>query len=282
VAFIESKMSIKAKNITVKIGGKYLLDNISFEASAGEIVAILGANGAGKSTLLKTFSSELEQSGGAVYFDGKNKSDWKTLDLAKIRGVLPQNFTLDFPFKVSEVALLGRTPHIKFKETRRDFEIVERALEMTEVSEFADRFYPTLSGGERQRVQFARVLAQIWDLQKDQTRFLLLDEPTASLDLAHQHLTLQTAREFADNETVIITVLHDINLAAQYADKILFLKNGKKVAFDVPEKVLNAENVREVFGIEAEFARHPKLNVPLVIPTGVCSENKKVLKSKVY
>ena len=141
--------------------------------------------------MLKTLCGEMNPTVGEISFGEKTLSDWRRDELSKIRAVLPQSFALNFPFKVSEVTLLGRTPHINFSESKKDYKIAELALEKVEALKFADRYYPTLSGGERQRVQLARVLAQIWEKQQNNLRYLLLDEPTASLDLAHQHLTLQ-------------------------------------------------------------------------------------------
>jgi iron complex transport system ATP-binding protein len=271
--YYERKMSIKAKNISVWIGEKSLLEDVSFEANPGEVIVIFGANGAGKSTLLKTLSGEIEPSDGEIFFADKNLNEWKMGELSKIRAVLPQSFAMDFPFKAKEVTLLGRTPHIKFSESSNDYEIADSALKLVEAEEFTDRFYPTLSGGEKQRIQLARVLTQIWEKPKDDLRYLLLDEPTASLDLAHQHLTLQTARDFADKKTVVVAVLHDLNLAAQYADKILILKNGKTFAFDEPKKVLNSKIIQKVFGIEVYITKHAKnYDVPLIVPIGRCQE----------
>lgn len=262
-------MSVKAQNIGVEIAGKCLLEDVSFEIEAGEMLAVLGPNGAGKSTLLKTLAGEVSDFEGGIYFGGRETREWTGGEISKCRGVLPQSFAMSFPFKVREVALLGRTPHVDFKESRRDFEIIEKALKTVEISDFAERFYPTLSGGEQQRVQLARVLAQIWEKPTDGLRFLLLDEPTASLDLAHQHLTLQTAREFAAENTVVIAVLHDLNLAAQYADKVLVLKKGRKTAFGKPKNVLSADLIRDVFGIEVYIAEHAENpEIPLIVPTG--------------
>ncbi len=272
-------MSIKAENLSVEIGKKTLLKDVSFEAKSGEVTAILGANGAGKSTLLKTLCGELKLTNGEVYFEEKTLNNWQIDKLSKLRGVLPQSFELNFPFTVEEVTLLGRTPHIKFAESKKDFAIVEKALELVEASDLKDRFYPTLSGGERQRVQLARVLTQIWESEKDEARFLLLDEPTSSLDLAHQHLTLQTATDFADKNTTVITVLHDLNLASQYADKVLVLKKGKVFAFDSPKNVLNSRLIKEVFGIEVYITNHAKdFDVPLIVPMGKSKEKAFIAK----
>ncbi len=275
-------MSIKAENVKVEIGRKTLLEDVSFAANPGEIIAVLGPNGAGKSTLLKVLTGEIKPQKGEISFGDKNLNDWGFNELAKIRGVLPQSFALNFPFTVSEVALLGRTPHIKYSESKRDHEIALSALKTVEADAFADRFYPTLSGGERQRVQLARVLAQIWEKPENDLRYLLLDEPTASLDLAHQHLTLQTARNFAGNQTVVIAVLHDLNLAAQYADKILILQNGRKIAFDKPKNVLNSGLIGEVFGIEVYITKHAKFyDVPLIVPIGSYARKEIAMSVKV-
>ncbi len=262
-------MSISVKNISVIAAERKLVDSVSFEARSGEVLAVLGANGAGKSTLLKTLSGEIRRTGGVIEFDNKNIEKWKIDEISKVRGVLPQSFAINFPFRVREVTLLGRTPHVVFSESRRDHEIVLAALELVEAEELADRFYPTLSGGERQRVQLARVLVQIWDEPSVGSRYLLLDEPTSSLDLTHQHLTLQTARKFSKNDTVVITVLHDLNLAAQYADKILVLKGGKRFAFGRPKDILTPDIIKIAFGIEVYVTEHAKnWEIPLIVPIG--------------
>ena len=262
-------MRIEARKLNVRVRDKYLLEEVSFEAHKGEIVAILGANGAGKSTLLKTLCGEIRPDAGKVLFGGIPLNEWNTDSISKVRAILPQASKLNFPFKVEEVALLGRTPHIEFTESERDYKAAHNALEMADVGHLKKRSYGTLSGGERQRVQLARVLAQIWEYKTGETRYLLLDEPTSSLDLAHQHLALNAARRFASENTVVIVVLHDINLAAQYADRILILKNGRSIAFDSPKKVLNERVIREAFGIEVLISEHPKIKgLPLVVSLG--------------
>ena len=273
-------MTIRAENICVRIGRKKLLDDISLTVETGELVAVVGANGAGKSTLLKSLCGEIRPTSGEVFFGERRLNDWPTEELAKIRAVLPQSFALNFPFKVREVTLLGRTPHIGFTETPRDYQIVGEALAMVEAAEFAERYYPTLSGGEKQRVQIARVLAQIWDSDEKGLRYLLLDEPTSSLDLAHQHLILETAGKLAGERTAVVAVLHDLNLAAQYADKILMLKDGKCFAFGEPRAVLNSQNIREAFGIDVYITKHAKnYDVPLIVPIGKATANGKALSA---
>ena len=267
----------EAKNVGFSIGTKIILDDVSLELKSGEIIALLGTNGAGKSTLLKTFCGDIKPNKGEIRLENRRLQDWHYHELARKRAVLSQKNDLNFPFTVQEVALLGRNPHIRGTESKRDFNIVCEALKLVEAGHLTNQSYPTLSGGEQQRVQLARVLAQIWEKPESSTRYLFLDEPTSSLDLAHQHLTLQTARSFAQDETAVLVVLHDLNLAAQYADKIMIMQNGRKIAFDTPINVLTSENIRNVFGVETYITRHAKnFELPLIVPTGIAKETKKV------
>ena len=266
----------EAKNICVQIGAKTILDDVSLELKAGETVALLGANGAGKSSLLKALCGDIKLKSGEINLEDRSLKDWNYHELARKRAVLSQHSNLIFPFTVQEVALLGRNPHIRGTESKKDLAIVNQALKLVEADHLAQQSFPTLSGGEQQRVHLARVLAQIWEKPENSARYLFLDEPTSSLDLAHQHLTLQTARQFADSETAVLMVLHDLNLAAQYADKIMILQNGKKVAFDTPKNVLNTQTIREVFGVEAYITRHAtNYDMPLIVATGRFSEAKR-------
>ncbi len=259
----------EAKNISVEIGAKKILRNVSLQLKVGETVALLGANGAGKSTLLKTLCGDIKPNVGEIYLENRGLSEWNHYELARKRAVLSQHSTLDFPFTVTEVALLGRNPHVRGRESERDLKIVGEALQMVEAGHLANQSFPTLSGGERQRVHLARILAQIWEQPKDDSaRYLLLDEPTASLDLAHQHLTLQTARKFARENTAVVCVLHDLNLAAQYADRILVLRDGEIFAAGSPREVLTTDTIRAVFDVEAIVTEHPYLDAPLVVALG--------------
>lgn len=271
-----------AQNISVVIGAKKILDGVSLELKAGEIIALLGANGAGKSTLLKTMCGDIKTAKGEILLENRRLQDWNHCELARKRAVLSQHSTLNFPFTAQEVALLGRNPHIRGRESKKDLEIVRQALQLVEAEHLAQQSFPTLSGGEQQRVHLARVLSQIWEKPKDSARYLLLDEPTSSLDLAHQHLTLQTVRDFAGNGTAVMMVLHDLNLAAQYADKIMILQNGKKIAFDTPKNVLNTKTIREVFGVDVYITRHAKnYDMPLIVPLGKLSANGNRFSEKI-
>ena len=257
---------IEAKNITVAIESKKLLDYVSLSLQAGEVLIVIGQNGAGKSTLRKVLSGDLQPTSGEVWMNNRLLSAWTLPERARVRAVLPQDSALSFPFTVLEVVLMGRAPHVSGAESKRDYEIARRALEAVEAAHLEDRIYPTLSGGERQRVHLARVLAQIWEsVGSTQTRCLLLDEPISNVDIAHQHQILRIARNLAKQQVAVLVILHDLNLAAQYADKIAMLKNGRIIALDVPDRILTEELIQETFGVAVGVIKHPYLNCPLII-----------------
>lgn len=256
---------IEAQNISVEIQARKLLDDVSLEMHGGEILAVVGQNGAGKSTLRKVLCGDLTPQHGAVLMGGRPLAAWPLSERAKARAVLPQDSSLDFPFTVLEVVLMGRAPHVTGAESETDYAIARAALKRADVLELEDRIYPTLSGGERQRVQLARVMAQIWEPAAAEKRYLLLDEPTSNLDLTHQHATLKIAEKFAREGVAVLLILHDLNLAAQYADKILILKNGKVAARGTPAEVFTPETIRETFDVSVGVIKHPFLDRPLII-----------------
>jgi iron complex transport system ATP-binding protein len=264
---VEGHSLIEARSLRVAIGPKILLDGISLEVRAGEVVAVIGPNGAGKSTLRKVLCGDMQPTGGAVFMDQRPLDDWPLTERARVRAVMGQDSTLSFPFTVLEVVMMGRSPHLRGAEGPRDYEIAREALAAVEAIHLEERLYPTLSGGERQRVQLARVLAQIWEAPPASSRYLLLDEPTSNLDLAHQHSTLEVARKFAREGVGVLVILHDLNLAAQYADRLLMLKDGKLVASGQPVAVLTRETIQETFAIPVIVTQHPQLDCPLVLPT---------------
>jgi iron complex transport system ATP-binding protein len=256
-------MSLQANQLAYAIGSISLLEGVSLTLQPGEIIAMVGANGAGKSTLLRLLTGELTPTQGAVLLDGKTLSAWSKRDLARRRGVLPQSSVLAFGFTALEVVLMGRTPHLRGIERAEDYDIAYEALSATQVDHLVERSYMSLSGGEQQRVQLARVLAQIW--QATEPRYLLLDEPTNNLDLAHQHSTLEIAAGFARRGVGVLAVLHDLNLAAQYADHIVMLKSGRVLAAGLPNTVLTPTLIDEAFNMAVMIQPHPCLNCPLVI-----------------
>jgi iron complex transport system ATP-binding protein len=252
---------LRTQNLQICRGRKIVLTDITLELKPGEVLGVLGPNGAGKSTLLGALCGELRAHQGSVWLDERELSDWTGTSRAQRLAVLPQVSTLDFAFRVEEVVGMGRLPHQSGRV--RDDEIVAAALHAADAGHLSGRSYLALSGGERQRVHLARVLAQLWPGEAGQT--LLLDEPTSMLDPLHQHTTLQAVREFANRGAAVLVILHDLNLAARYCDRLLLLEGGRPVALDTPEQVLRPEPLKAVFGLEVLVQRHPERGHPLII-----------------
>ncbi|WP_214225895.1 heme ABC transporter ATP-binding protein [Pedobacter sp. B4-66] len=254
---------IRVEDLTYKVGNRKLVDGLSFEARSGEMLAILGANGAGKSTLMKLLCREMRPSSGKVFIKGKELMNYRLEDLAKTRAVLSQHNTISVSFVVDELVMMGRYPHFDQKPAANDFSVVRRVMQDTGISHLSGRDYNTLSGGEQQRVQLARVIAQVYD---SPNACLLLDEPTNGLDIQFQQQIMVLARKLADRGYCVICILHDINYASRFADRILMLKNGKKVAEGMPIEVINCDNIHETFSIKVKLMACEDYNCPLVIP----------------
>ncbi|CCN70926.1 heme ABC transporter ATP-binding protein [Vibrio nigripulchritudo] len=251
---------ISAKNLNLSFGNRKIIDDLSIDIYAGQVTALMGSNGAGKSSLLKILNGEIP-SESDVYYLNKSRTEWDKTELAKYVGMLPQHSTLSFPFLAQEVVELGAMPL-----ALPNSEIKPLASEMmrkVDVSDLANRLYLSLSGGEKQRVHLARVLLQI---SSSENKILMLDEPTSALDLAHQHSTLALARELAAEGAAVIVVLHDLNLAAQYSDRMIFLNNGKIVEDDSPWEALNSQLIEDVYGFKTFIEKHPKHQYPVVYP----------------
>ncbi|MBV72140.1 MAG: heme ABC transporter ATP-binding protein [Myxococcales bacterium] len=265
-------MSINVSDLVIKRGGRTIIDTISFRVDAGEFLAIAGVNGSGKSTVLGGLSGELPLAAGTIKIDGVSLFDWPLDALATRRAVLLQDSDLSFPFTVLDVVLMGRTANNHGVEKPRDIEIAASALEKTGLAGFENRRYTNLSGGERQRVHLSRVLAQVWpdeantqSIDQSTTKYLFLDEPTASQDLAAQHMVLSCARAFADGGGVVVSVLHDLNQVAQYADRVLLLSGAQVAAYGVPKAVLTPEVLEPVYGVEVRVLDDPSMPYPLVV-----------------
>lgn len=257
---------LAAHNATVRIGGRNLIEDITLAVEPGEVVAIVGPNGAGKSTLVKALSGDIRLAAGRVEMNGRALGAWRRRDAARLRGILPQASSLSFPFRAHEVVLMGRAPHIAGVERPRDYEIARSAMALAEVGHLWDRLYPTLSGGEQQRIQLSRVLAQIWDPPEGgQARVLILDEPTSSLDIAHQHAVLAAGKRLAGDGVAVLAVLHDLNLAIAYADRIAVLDRGRLVAVGSREQVCESDLLSEVFGVRLETCWDKEAGHPFVV-----------------
>ena len=257
---------IALDDITVRIGDATLIDGVTADVHPGRLTAVVGPNGAGKTTLLRVASGELPPSAGTVRLDERPLASVPEAEQARRRAVLPQASRLHFSFSARAVVLMGRTPHTTGGETDADWQIADAALDAVGMTDYADRDLPTLSGGEQQRVHLARALAQIWTPPADGHRYLLLDEPTASLDLAHQQRVLRTARAFAEQGAGVLAILHDLNLAAQWADRVVVMDEGQVHAKGTPEAVLTPSCIHEVFGWPVCVLSHPTRACPLIVP----------------
>lgn len=242
---------------------RWLLQGVSLSVANGECVAVVGPNGAGKSTLFRLLSGEWHSAAGIVHFNGRLLSDWSTQSLAQVRAVLPQTSSLQFPFSVKDVVRIGRMPHSSgFEEDSR---IAHEAMTLCDVLAFQDRPYTQLSGGERQRVQLARVLSQVWLPVDSGQRLLLLDEPTSALDMSHQIALLKAVRQMCQQGVSCLVILHDLNLASRFADRILMLHQGRQVALGNAQEVLRPDLLQSVFEVEAKVIEHPMYGCPLVV-----------------
>jgi len=256
---------LAAKQLKYNIGNKRILDNISVNFLPGTCNLIIGPNGSGKSTLIKLLSGALENFEGEVNYDGVNLKTFNKHTLASFRAVLSQQTELSFPMLVEEVVLLGRNPHFEFNPNKKDIAIVHEVISLLDLNDFIKRNYQSLSGGEKQRVHYARVLAQMWDRPNGTHRYLFLDEPLNNLDIYYQQLFLSIAVKLLNGTTTLIGVVHDINIALKYADQLFFLKEGALIENGVPEKIVNAILLKNVFNIDTQVIVHPSTGKPVVI-----------------
>jgi iron complex transport system ATP-binding protein len=255
---------LQIDNLTVKYGQRGVLDDVSFAVNSGEVVALVGPNGAGKSTLIRAVSGVIPVESGQVRINGRLLSGLPTMERARHLAVVPQARSLPPAFTVYESVLLGRTPHLGWlgRTGPHDHERVQFALEHTQMLPLADRYVGELSGGEQQRVLLARALAQ-------ETPVLLLDEPTTHLDLQHRESLIRLIRELAQQkELAILMVLHDLNLAGLYADRVALLVAGQLQAIGSPAEVLTEEQLSRVYQIPVRVMLHPDYGTPLVLPDG--------------
>lgn len=254
---------IQCQHLKYEIAGKTIFDDLSITLDAGELVAILGPNGAGKSSLFKAITGELQPHAGKVFINGKNRADLSMPDIAKTMAVLPQSATLNFAFQVNDVVLMGGVQgdvsRVKLQS------MADNIMREQGLIHLKKQVYPTLSGGEKQRVHFCRILLQLAVGNTFAPQALLLDEPTSALDINHQHQLLATAQQLALSGLGVMVVLHDLNLASQYADRLVLLESGKIKANGDAESVLTKEHIHEVYGYEGTIVRDAQLNHPLVI-----------------
>ena len=235
-----SGVRLEARKVSVRIGSHTVLTDVDLTLNRAEVIALVGPNGAGKSTLLHLLAGDRTPDSGEVELDGKPLTSYRTHELARIRAVLTQSNEVSFPFTVGEVVAMGRSPWGSSADVGRDDELIERALDDAELSDFVERRVPELSGGERARVAYARVRAQDCEI-------VMLDEPTASLDIRHQERLLQQLRVHADAGGSAVVVLHDLNLAAAYADRIVLIDHGRVRVDGPPHEALTSETLSDVY-----------------------------------
>jgi iron complex transport system ATP-binding protein len=256
---------LAGSDLGYRAGGRTILSTVDVEVAAGEVLALVGPNGAGKSTLLGLLAADLVPATGRVTIDGRSLRGLRPRALARLRAVMPQQTRLEFGFTAAEVVAFGAYASGGIRagrgdrRGRGDRDIAVAALEQVDAGSLADRSFPTLSGGEQARVTLARVLAQ-------DAPVVLLDEPTAHLDLRHQVLVLRLAREVAAAGRAVVVVLHDVNLAARWADRLMVLAGGRVAACGPPERTLTAAILTEVYGHPIDVVPHPVTGDPLALP----------------
>ncbi len=255
-------MTLSVVGLTVRLGGQPVVIDLTTEFPTGRLTAVMGPNGAGKTTLIRALAVDLPASAGEVQWGAEAIGSWSPTDLARLRSFLSQDAPSDIPFTVRDVVAMGRAPHRQSGETdmATDHRIVAEAMGTTQVISLADRPFRHLSGGERARTSLARVLAQ-------EAPVILLDEPTASLDLGHQERILSCFRNEAASGRTVVAVLHDLNLAAAHADRILFIDEGRIAAQGAPREVLQASFLTSLYHHPIAVIDHPYRDTPLVVTT---------------
>jgi len=259
---------LKARNLSFGFNDNLLIEDVSFEVPTAALLSIIGPNGAGKSTLLSLLCGDNKGSGD-IEIGGRLLEKWVSRALAKKRAVLLQNINLNFSFQVSEVVLMGRSPYVNgLAESHQDRDIAKQALSAVDLQDYWDRDYTSLSGGEKQRVQFARVIAQLFESGLHESlegKLLFLDEAVANLDPAHQHQVFKLLKSFQQQGLTIVNVLHDIQLTAQYSDYVLIMKAGKMLVCDQMQVVLTPEMLEQTYDIPFRRIEDPQISWPFLI-----------------
>jgi len=261
---VSTTHTLAAEALTLAYGDRVVIEGLDIEIPPGKITAIVGANGCGKSTLLRALARLVAPRSGQVLLDGQSLRGRPTKEIARTLGLLPQSPTAPEGIAVADLVGRGRHPHQKLlaRRSERDYAVVAQALADTGIADLADRAVDELSGGQRQRVWIAMALAQ-------ETDVLLLDEPTTFLDVAHQIEVLDLLTDLnRDRGTTIVMVLHDINLAARYADHVFAVRSGRIVASGAPSEVITDTLIRDVFDLDSVVVPDPVSGAPIVLPRG--------------
>ncbi|CAD7769152.1 Cobalamin import ATP-binding protein BtuD [Candidatus Methanoperedenaceae archaeon GB37] len=250
---------LKIRNLKVCYGKREVLRGVNLDVEEGELLGIIGPNGSGKTTLIRAITGVIRPEDGRITSRGEDLSSWDRKTIARHIAVVPQSVSIDFEFTIEEIVLMGRTPHLNGRENPEDYEIVRNSMRETETVHLKDRLITELSGGEIQRVIIARALAQ-------EPEILLLDEPTSHLDIRGQVEVLHLIKKLVKNGITALAVIHDLNLAAAYCDRIALLYNGQIMAHGRPESVLTRENIQEAFKITVTVEKNKTNSTPIILP----------------
>ena len=246
-------MIIELNSLSYQINEKTLLDNLSLKIKEGDMISIIGPNGSGKSTLVKLISGELNPSKGLVLFNNKSNQEWDPIQLALNRSVLSQANHLSFSFSVFDIVMMGRYPAKSLGLNENHHEICKLILKKFDLIECINRNYTTLSGGEKQRVQLARVIAQIWSKNHFSNKLLILDEPTSYLDISHQYALFDLLKKINDKGLTILMVLHDLNHALTYSNKLIILENARLISYGITDKVATKSRLEDIFNVSVKI-----------------------------
>ncbi len=252
-----SRAAYTATGLGFRRGNRQILIDIDLEVVSGRVLALVGPNGAGKSSLLGVLAGDLAASAGRVEMLGRSVDAWRPADLARHRAVLLQANEVSFPFTVAEVVEMGRNPWLGHSDRVQDERAVQSGIARTDIAHLLERPFTALSGGEKARVSLARVLAQ-------DTGIVLLDEPTAALDLRHQEEVMTVARELADEGRAVVVVLHDLSIAGAYADRVAVIESGRLVAHGTPDDVITARQIAQTYGIDVHGTTTPDGHIAVV------------------
>jgi iron complex transport system ATP-binding protein len=264
-------IKLEVQNLGLAYGRHVVVKKLTFQVMPGEMLGLIGPNGCGKSTIIKALSRVISPFSGQIFLNGKDISQISRGDLARLLGVVPQIPLLPNAFTAFEVVLMGRNPHLGLLqyEGEKDMNITWRAMERTATQSLAERRIDELSGGEIQRLVVARVLAQ-------EPKSILLDEPTANLDISHQVEILDLIKNLCrENNLTVVIALHDLNLASQYCNRLILINKGRVHAQGTPREVINSRNIKEVYGAEGCVYTHPVNGLPAVLLKAGSSQNTK-------
>ena len=252
--------ALATQGLGFRAGPTSLLEGVTLEVEAGEILAVVGPNGAGKSTLVRLLAGDLKPVSGTITLMGQDLAGQRPGELSRLRAVLPQQTVVQFPFTARDIVMMGRHPHQAdaANSRKRDADVVDSVMQATDTQDLQRRIFPSLSAGEQARVALARILAQ-------ETPVILLDEPTAALDVHHQERAMMTLRRQAAADTAVIAVLHDLNLAAAYANRIALIADGQLAALGDPASVLQEELLSATYRQPMRVVDHPHRACPLVL-----------------